>query len=229
MALITVAIYFVLTVVSLVVYLGFPELFIAVAEEDRLLEWCTFFGYLAAGIIFVRTCLVRHRGNLLRGWFLLFLALGCFFIAGEEISWGQRLFRFATPAIITEHNFQNEFNLHNMGDFGRDWPRRIYMLGMFCYLVLLPVLSRVFVSLSSWARKLGIVVPPLLLATPFILSLVLPMYNKGLISISAELPRYGNYAVEVMEFFSALLFLHLALIELGWMKLTGWGAEGCDT
>jgi hypothetical protein len=225
MARITFGIYLVLTVASLVIYLGFPELFIALSEEDGLIEWLTFFGYLVAGIIFAWTGLVRHRGNFLRGWFLFFLALGCVFVAGEEISWGQRLCRFATPEAIGQYNFQNELNLHNLGDFGRDWPRRIYMLGMFCYLILLPVSARVSGALSSRARKLGVVVPPLKLAAPFIFSLVLPLYNKMMISIGAELPRYHNYAVEVMEFFSGLIFLHLALIAAGG-KRAGRGPGG---
>jgi hypothetical protein len=41
------------------------------------------------------------------------LALACFFVAGEEISWGQRLFGIETPPVIAEHNIQHEITLHN--------------------------------------------------------------------------------------------------------------------
>ena len=38
------------------------------------------------------------------------------FIAGEEISWGQRIFGYSTPDWIVERNLQREFNLHNLHD-----------------------------------------------------------------------------------------------------------------
>ncbi|TDJ72766.1 MAG: hypothetical protein E2O39_06090 [Planctomycetota bacterium] len=47
------------------------------------------------------------------GPFMLVMALGCFFFAGEEASWGQHWFGFDTPAAIAERNDQGEFNLHN--------------------------------------------------------------------------------------------------------------------
>ncbi len=36
------------------------------------------------------------------------------FVAGEEISWGQRLIGFATPDALMDINAQEEFNLHNI-------------------------------------------------------------------------------------------------------------------
>ena len=42
------------------------------------------------------------------------LAVLFFFGAGEEISWGQRIFGYQTPEQISEVNRQEEFNLHNL-------------------------------------------------------------------------------------------------------------------
>ena len=36
------------------------------------------------------------------------------FVAGEEISWGQRLLAFEPPEVFLEQNFQQEFNVHNL-------------------------------------------------------------------------------------------------------------------
>ena len=50
-------------------------------------------------------------------WFFftyLFIALGSFFILGEEISWGQRIFGFETSEYFREHNSQDEENIHNL-------------------------------------------------------------------------------------------------------------------
>src|SRR5690606_8892153 len=50
-----------------------------------------------------------------RGKFILALvALVCLFGAGEEISWGQRVFDIETPQSLMERNAQQEMNLHNL-------------------------------------------------------------------------------------------------------------------
>jgi len=38
----------------------------------------------------------------------------CIVAAGEEMSWGQRIFNFQTPDFIARANRQSEFNLHNL-------------------------------------------------------------------------------------------------------------------
>ena len=50
-------------------------------------------------------------------WFFfvyLMLGMGSFFILGEEISWGQRIFNFKTTEYFQEHNTQDEMNIHNL-------------------------------------------------------------------------------------------------------------------
>jgi hypothetical protein len=44
-----------------------------------------------------------------------FAALGvaAFLVAGEEVSWGQHLFGWASPEVFAERNLQGETNLHN--------------------------------------------------------------------------------------------------------------------
>ena len=45
-----------------------------------------------------------------------FVALGCFFVAGEELSWGQWIFGWGTPEALAAVNLQNETNAHNLID-----------------------------------------------------------------------------------------------------------------
>ena len=47
-------------------------------------------------------------------WPYILGALALVFAAGEEISWGQRIFLFETPDYLREINLQDEFNLHNI-------------------------------------------------------------------------------------------------------------------
>ena len=42
------------------------------------------------------------------------LSIVFFLIAGEEISWGQRIFDLATPDYLSSVNEQDELNFHNI-------------------------------------------------------------------------------------------------------------------
>lgn len=61
----------------------------------------------------------------------LVAAVGFFVVAGEEISWGQRIFGFKTPENYAKMNTQHELTLHNYGPiFGK-----VYMVYMYFGLV----------------------------------------------------------------------------------------------
>jgi hypothetical protein len=40
--------------------------------------------------------------------------VGLFFVALEEVAWGQQFFGFRSPAFMIEMNVQNEFTSHNV-------------------------------------------------------------------------------------------------------------------
>jgi hypothetical protein len=82
--------------------------------EDKVVEWITFGGFLAAGILALQ---FTKFWTIMPLWTrVFFIGLGLFFVicAGEEISWGQRVLGFATPDSLIEINTQNEFNVHNI-------------------------------------------------------------------------------------------------------------------
>lgn len=85
----------------------------ALAQEDAGIEWATFVAFMmAAGWLIV--CVRKLSPS---WWFkgaCALLALFCVVIAGEEISWGQRLIGFKPPDVFLERNFQQEANLHNV-------------------------------------------------------------------------------------------------------------------
>ena len=57
-------------------------------------------------------------------------ALSCFYIAGEEMSWGQHFFHWNTPEYWAEVNRQQETNLHNTYAIFEKTPRSILELGI---------------------------------------------------------------------------------------------------
>lgn len=95
-----------------------PDTLAYCSIEDGPIEYLTALLFLVSSMGFVIT-IVRSpflssrsewwRHLFLHGWVLLM-----FVFAGEELSWGQRLFGFATPDMVGRFNVQNEFNLHNL-------------------------------------------------------------------------------------------------------------------
>ncbi len=82
--------------------------------EDGPAEWLQFLGYISA---FLSSLIVlwRRRGNIRTKqyffWFLICLLT--FYIAGEEISWGERLTSIGIES-LRRLNAQGETNLHNL-------------------------------------------------------------------------------------------------------------------
>lgn len=60
-------------------------------------------------------------------WFLLH-AIGAFYFAGEEISWGQHFLGWSTPETLGALNDQNETNLHNISSWFDQKPRLALVL-----------------------------------------------------------------------------------------------------
>jgi hypothetical protein len=91
------------------------HLFVA---EDGPVEYAQFCFFLLAAALALITSfnLFKKKASL---WALVyfFLSLGLFFVAFEEISWGQRIFQIETPKEIAEKNVQNELTVHNLYQF----------------------------------------------------------------------------------------------------------------
>jgi hypothetical protein len=84
-------------------------------EEDSVLEWSQVVCLAGAAVLLGLTArILAQRRDWL--WAGLFAggALAAILVVGEEISWGQRLFAFATPEGFQEVNNQGEINLHNV-------------------------------------------------------------------------------------------------------------------
>ncbi len=129
-----------------------PHWYADAMQEDRLVEWSTAVIFLIAGATYLRRAL-KHR-RLFDGLVALFLI----FVAGEEISWGQRLLGFVPPTPFLAHNAQQELTLHNFaGVFGK--PKWILASALVAYGVLLP-LSQRWAAMRAAATRAGATIPP---------------------------------------------------------------------
>lgn len=127
-----------------------PARFEHAMREDGWAEWATCCAFaLAAGLAIHALWRTRWQQRL-HGLALLGLALFCVFVAGEEISWGQRLLGFKPPALFLENNHQQESNLHNLlkGIFETRWM--VFSVAA-AYGVIAPYLAYV----TRWPRALS--------------------------------------------------------------------------
>ena len=136
-----------------------PPVYFWLVREDGIIEWGTFWAFVLAAGSFVRAWAVARPGDRSR-WLALALALGCLFVAGEEMSWGQRLLGYRPPSAILAGNYQREVSLHNLID-----PRVYRLAGM----VLIGGLG-IAVPLFPGSRRLP-GVPPLALVPAFVATL----------------------------------------------------------
>jgi len=174
---------------------------------------------LIPGIIAALTVLIRYRDQLplwLAGWILCW-ALACIYFAGEEASWGQHYFSWATPEGMRGFNDQNETNLHNVSHWFDQKPRSLVELWMVFAGLVAPIFHRYRPnalwgnrewSRWFWPTRIGM---PSVVA--FLFCLVVAIFAK--ITKRVDLHQLGNN--ELREFYLAI-FLSGYLTSI-WYRL----------
>ncbi|MCW8963442.1 MAG: hypothetical protein OQL16_06550 [Gammaproteobacteria bacterium] len=83
--------------------------------EDGFIEWLTVLALAATMVVcFQRAWLLRQQAKTLFLAMTILFGLAFLFGAGEEISWGQRIFNVESPEFFKNINAQGETNLHNI-------------------------------------------------------------------------------------------------------------------
>jgi hypothetical protein len=198
-------------------------LVVAIGSEDNLVEWLSAVLLAAAGVFFALT--FKHSRNI----FFLLLALLMLFGAGEEISWGQRLIGFSTPATIKAANVQAEFTIHNLELFNGkqiNKPNRtgisrlleidlLFKLFIFSFGIGLPLLQRFSKPVAGLIKKIKLPVPSLAIGMGFLLAWAgrwLVVKNLGMPAEANRKAYYDmvNAASEYYEFLTALTLFCIA-------------------
>lgn len=133
-------------------------------REDSFIEWLT------VGALFLGAFACFYRINILRPFrrrrFLLgLLLMGLLFVfgIGEEISWGQRIFDFKSPAFFMKYNTQMETNLHNLKFGGTKLNKLVFglMLGAIIgiYFLILPILYRKVEKVQKFVDSVALPIP----------------------------------------------------------------------
>ena len=113
----------------------------------------------------------------LLGWILL-ATLGCLFIAGEEISWGQRIIGWATPEGWADINTHKETNLHNLSGLLNNLPKTLLEYGIYAGVLGVALLRK---FKKSWLpEKFAIIYPAFLVSLPSVVMLLALRLGKYL-------------------------------------------------
>ena len=172
-----------------------------VAQEDGPIEWATFVAFvMAAGWLAIVVRKIRPSWWFQGACFLL--AAFCLVVAGEEISWGQRVLGFKPPDVFLERNFQQELNLHNvlMHERGLGFElesKHLVMAIVLGFCIAWPLLVR--------HRRFEVFAP---LAPPFALA---PL---GVGVFAAELTYKVELTGEGAELIAGLIFLASAIVAV---------------
>ena len=84
--------------------------------EDGPLEWLQFAEYFISSLFGILIFFKNKKRKSINSFIWLILSAFCFFIAAEEISWGERIIGFSLNS-LTEISIQSETNLHNLPFF----------------------------------------------------------------------------------------------------------------
>ncbi len=173
--------------------------------EDGPIEYGTAIGlFLSAMVLAWMAVKTARSGGTGRSLWLVLYAVAFLFGAGEEISWGQRIFGWQTTEFFLEHNRQMETNLHNLA-FGEEQLAktlfgRFLTLAILIYLVVLPPLYK---RVQIVAR----VVDAIMLPLPSTRHAVAAVAASVIIGALVDVPRKW----EAYEFIFSLITMSIFL------------------
>ncbi len=136
----------------------FPSALAVFLREDSIAETLgAFFLFLTAPMLFYSAYVLNRqddchgRKDQIRMILFILAGLAFFWAAGEEISWGQRIFGLATPESLIEVNQQKEINLHNLNT-------RFFNNGLET-IILLVIIVPAICKMAGKEQLFGVVLP----------------------------------------------------------------------
>jgi hypothetical protein len=154
---------------AVVVALGVVDrsLMLSLAREDSLIEWAQVATFVAGGAFALGVVrALRPAGPRSAALAFAVLAAGCFFVTGEELDWGQRIFGFETPRELEKVNPKDRTTLHHIPEPGTAFVRLQLLIGF------LGSIGAWLLHLRGPGRAgpaLSLLTPPLIVTSAFLL------------------------------------------------------------
>ncbi len=174
-------------------------------SENGPHELLQFLVLLFAFCVAVSTLMrVEVRKNLwLCVWFFI-ASLCCFYVAAEEVSWGQHFMQWSTPEYWSHINDQQETNLHNTSSWLDQKPRLLLEIGVVVGGILIPLLLKFSPSLLP--ERFSLIYPSVCLSVTAGIFLFLKIMDK-LEAFDVLVFERGSEVQELYLFYFVLLYL----------------------
>lgn len=183
------------------------DVFLKLVEEDSLIENLQVLMLLAGSIsAFLLSKKLWSKKQILLAILFSFVCLTLFFIAGDEISWGQRIIGYGTPSEIANENLQQEVTVHNINGIHQLVGLGYLMIGLYGSFAW--ILADLFFKKQE--KILKYFVPGQYLFFFFYLSLVYNAYTLG------GPHNYGEWSevAELLLYSGISMFLLLKVTEM---------------
>lgn len=203
LSLITVSLTICIAVGALITRALAPETLGYLCQEDVLVEPAQAVLYAISAAVFV----YASRGPRLGKLWTLGLAALSFWLAGEEVSWGQRMFGVATPDWLAGRNVQQELNFHNLDGL----HQRVRLVGVLFVGVLafaIPLGYRWVAWVKALVERLEFPVFPLFAAPTVAVAIAFMAVPRIKGAIVFELDEISELLLAVA--FAAFAFSHAA-------------------
>ncbi|QYG92956.1 hypothetical protein HC251_11295 [Iamia sp. SCSIO 61187] len=211
-----------LAAVAVAATLVHRPLFRWLTGEDGILEWSQFVAdVIGVGAAVGVVSLLWRRREVAPALLWVAFAAALVFIAGEEISWGQRVFDLDTPAALEGRNHQGESNVHNIRVVQDSINVGFMLVGLYGSVVAVTLRRRLEeVRRPPW---FDLVVPPMVLSSAFLLVFA----YKLLRLVALQSPRFTivKYG-EVIELCTAGALSLFAILSV--RRLSGPGVARRD-
>ena len=164
--------------------------------------------------------LIRTNKNI----FYLLLGIAFLFAAGEEISWGQRIFNIPVPKAWETINAQKELTIHNLNFLqgGNVHPflnvidltsmNTLFLLFSLGLCFFIPLLNKFNQKFSKWQKQIGLPLVPIKIGIIFAVSFLFSTIIRFYFSYMHLVLRADS---EIRESIWAFLFLIIAVF---WIK-----------
>jgi hypothetical protein len=169
-------------------------------------ELIQFFMLVAGAIVAARILFGMDKSNKwLVAWVVAAFA-ACTFVAIEEMSWGQSVFKWGTPEFWAHINVQEETNLHNTSTWLNQKPRILLAIGIVTGGLLIPLAKK---YKPSWVpKKFDIIYPPATLGVTAALYLFVRLTEKAAnVFFDMDIWARPSEIEEVYFFYFVLLYL----------------------
>jgi hypothetical protein len=182
---------------------------ILLITEGQWGEYLTSISYALSSVLFI-SLLFRPIPRLQK-LVLAMMGLASFFIGGEEVSWGQWIFNFSAPSVISNANLQNEINFHNLKFMQAINYHRIIAYIALGWSIFSVAVSLWFPLLKNRVQTLGLPLIPIRIVLIF---LTVPYFF--LFYPVAKSDEVGELFLSI----AVLVWASDIFIQYGWIKLT---------